>query len=231
MDAAPARGTSPATGFRPHLTTAFVFAVMAVKGTVVPLKTNPTPRSAEPNLPEDVAGLDAVDERDTAVGCGDERRPRLEDENGVRVALGVERERPGDRQGRRANARPSRGPTSKPAEEPAVRRTQQVSTTLGRRVAATVPECGTRAPRPRGRRYPGPIRGGAGRPRRLSRRPQVPRSETRPGGPSPQSSTPTGPDPGCWREMLEPPLVLSEAPTFSSVGRPCRLLECHWDGR
>ena len=64
------------------------------------------------DLPEHVAGLRAVDELDLARRRGGQRRAGLEDEDGVRVALGVERERPGQPERRRVlvDARREREP-------------------------------------------------------------------------------------------------------------------------
>ena len=58
-------------------------------------------RRGAADLPEHVAGLRAVDELHAAGRRGDQRRAGLEDEDGVRIALGVQRERAGQPERRR----------------------------------------------------------------------------------------------------------------------------------
>ncbi len=63
-------------------------------------------RRGAADLPVDVARGRSVDEDHAAVGRRDQRGPGLEDEHGIGIALGVERERPGqpERGGRLVDA-------------------------------------------------------------------------------------------------------------------------------
>ena len=79
-----------------------LFSEIDVRARMLPTKADVVPkRRGAADLPEDVARLGAVDEVHVARRRGDQRRGGLEDEHGVGVALGVERERPGEAERRR----------------------------------------------------------------------------------------------------------------------------------
>ena len=83
-------------------TVAPVVTVMLVSARMVAAEGRPgAERRGAADLPEDVARACAVDQGDLAGRGGGERRAGLEDEDGIGIALAVERQRAGQTDGRR----------------------------------------------------------------------------------------------------------------------------------